>query len=63
MQYFPLFVPKKLFEAERKKMQRDSQECAVVTHLADFPNDPKNKGKLIVDERIRLEEELSVRPW
>jgi prolyl-tRNA synthetase len=30
--YFPLFVPKSMFEAEEKKMRRIRKECAIVTH-------------------------------
>ena len=41
--YFPLFVPKSLFEA-RKKMQGFAKECAVVTHYR-LKNDDKNPGK------------------
>jgi prolyl-tRNA synthetase len=59
--YFPLFVPKKLFEAEEKNAEGFAKECAVVTHYR-LKNDPKNKGKLIVDEESKLEEELIVRP-
>jgi prolyl-tRNA synthetase len=29
--YFPLFVPKSMFEA-RRKMRKDLKECAIVTH-------------------------------
>ena len=59
--YFPLFVPKKLFEAEEKNAEGFAKECAVVTHYR-LKNDPKNKGKLIVDEESKLDEELIVRP-
>ncbi|HET8855182.1 MAG TPA: proline--tRNA ligase, partial [Salinimicrobium sp.] len=59
--YFPLFVPKSLFEAEEKNAEGFAKECAVVTHyrLKSDPNDP---GKLIVDPEAKLEEELIVRP-
>ena len=30
--YFPMFVPKKLFEAEEKNAEGFAKECAVVTH-------------------------------
>jgi len=30
--YFPLFVPKHLFEAEEKNAEGFAKECAVVTH-------------------------------
>ncbi len=59
--YFPLFVPKRLFEAEEKNAEGFAKECAVVTHHR-LMNDPDNKGKLIVDPNAKLEEELVVRP-
>lgn len=59
--YFPLFVPKSLFEAEEKNAEGFAKECAVVTHYR-LKADPANKGKLIVDPNARLEEELVVRP-
>ncbi len=59
--YFPLFVPKSLFEAEEKNAEGFAKECAVVTHYR-LKTDPNNKGKLIVDENAKLEEELIVRP-
>ncbi len=59
--YFPLFVPKSLFEAEEKNAEGFAKECAVVTHYR-LKADPDNKGKLIVDPEARLEEELVVRP-
>jgi prolyl-tRNA synthetase len=59
--YFPLFVPKSLFEAEEKNAEGFAKECAVVTHYR-LKADPKNKGKLIVDPEAKLEEELVVRP-
>ncbi|HET8573243.1 MAG TPA: proline--tRNA ligase [Edaphocola sp.] len=59
--YFPLFVPKSLFEAEEKNAEGFAKECAVVTHYR-LKTDPDNKGKLIVDPDARLEEELVVRP-
>lgn len=59
--YFPLFVPKSLFEAEEKNAEGFAKECAVVTHYR-LKSDPANKGKLIVDPEARLEEELVVRP-
>jgi prolyl-tRNA synthetase len=59
--YFPLFVPKSLFEAEEKNAEGFAKECAVVTHhrLMTDPNDPT---KLVVDPKAKLEEELVVRP-
>ena len=59
--YFPLFVPKSLFEAEEKNAEGFAKECAVVTHYR-LKADPQAKGKLIVDPEARLEEELVVRP-
>ena len=59
--YFPLFVPKSLFEAEEKNAEGFAKECAIVTHYR-LKNDPENKGKLMVDPEAKLEEELIVRP-
>ena len=59
--YFPLFVPKSLFEAEEKNAEGFAKECAVVTHYR-LKNDSGKKGKLIVDPDSKLEEELIVRP-
>jgi prolyl-tRNA synthetase len=59
--YFPLFVPKSMFEAEEKNAEGFAKECAIVTHYR-LKNDPDNKGKLIVDPDAKLEEELIVRP-
>ena len=59
--YFPLFVPKSLFEAEEKNAEGFAKECAIVTHYR-LKTDPNNRGKLIVDPDAKLEEELVVRP-
>ena len=59
--YFPLFVPKSLFEAEEKNAEGFAKECAVVTHYR-LKTDPNNPHKLIVDPEAKLEEELIVRP-
>ena len=59
--YFPLFVPKSLFEAEEKNAEGFAKECAVVTHYR-LQNDPDQTGKLRVDPKAKLEEELVVRP-
>src|SRR6187399_883787 len=59
--YFPLFVPKSMFEAEEKNAEGFAKECAIVTHYR-LKSDPNNKGKLIVDPEAKLEEELVVRP-
>jgi len=59
--YFPLFVPKSLFEAEEKNAEGFAKECAVVTHYR-LKSDPNNPGKLMVDPDAKLTEELIVRP-
>ncbi len=59
--YFPLFVPKSLFEAEEKNAEGFAKEVAVVTHYR-LKTDPEDKSKLIVDPEAKLEEELVVRP-
>ena len=59
--YFPIFIPKRLFEAEEKNAEGFAKECAVVTHYR-LKGDPNEKGKLIVDPEAKLEEELIVRP-
>ncbi len=59
--YFPLFIPKSMFEAEEKNAEGFAKECAIVTHYR-LKNDPETPGKLIVDPNAKLEEELIVRP-
>lgn len=59
--YFPLFIPKSLFEAEEKNAEGFAKECAVVTHYR-LKTNPNDKSKLIVDPEAKLEEELIVRP-
>ncbi|HMR15232.1 MAG TPA: proline--tRNA ligase [Mariniflexile sp.] len=59
--YFPLFVPKSLFEAEEKNAEGFAKECAIVTHYR-LQTDPDRPGKLRVDPDAKLEEELIVRP-
>lgn len=59
--YFPLFVPKSMFEAEEKNAEGFAKECAIVTHYR-LKNDPDKEGKLMVDPNAKLEEELIVRP-
>ncbi|MBN8880198.1 MAG: proline--tRNA ligase [Chitinophagaceae bacterium] len=59
--YFPLFVPKSLFEAEEKNAEGFAKECAIVTHYR-LKADVNNKGKLMVDPEAKLEEELVIRP-
>ena len=50
-----------LFEAEEKNAEGFAKECAVVTHYR-LDNDPDRIGKLRVDPKAKLEEELIVRP-
>ena len=59
--YFPMFVPKKLFEAEEKNAEGFAKECAIVTHYR-LINEKNKKGKLGVAPEAKLEEELIVRP-
>jgi prolyl-tRNA synthetase len=59
--YFPIFVPKHLFEAEEKNAEGFAKECAIVTHYR-LKADPDKKGKLMVDPEAKLEEELVIRP-
>ena len=59
--YFPLFVPRSLFEAEERNAEGFAKECAVVTHYR-LKADPERKGKLMVDPEAKLEEELIIRP-
>ncbi len=59
--YFPLFVPKSLFEAEEQNAEGFAKECAVVTHYR-LKNNPDKKGELMVDPEAKLEEPLVVRP-
>ena len=54
--YFPLFVPKSLFEAEEKNAEGFAKECAVVTHYR-LKTDPSQKGKLMVDPEAKLDED------
>ena len=59
--YFPLFVPKSFLEKEEGHAEGFAKECAIVTHYR-LKAVPGNKGKLIVDEDAKLDEELIVRP-
>jgi prolyl-tRNA synthetase len=59
--YFPLFVPKSLFEKEEENAEGFAKECAVVTHYRLKLN-PEKKGSLMVDPESKLEEELVIRP-
>ena len=52
--YFPLFVPKSMFEAEEKNAEGFAKECAIVTHYR-LKNDEERPGKLMVGFRsLRL---------
>ena len=51
--YFPLFVPKSLFEAEEKNAEGFAKECAIVTHYR-LKNNPDEPGKLMVDPEAKL---------
>jgi len=59
--YFPLFVPKSLFEKEEKNAEGFAKECAVVTHYRLKAN-PDKPGHLMAYPDSKLEEELVVRP-
>jgi prolyl-tRNA synthetase len=59
--YFPLFVPKSLFEKEEENAEGFAKECAIVTHYRLKVN-PEKKGSLMVDPDSKLEEELVIRP-
>ena len=59
--YFPLFVPKSMFEAEETNAEGFAKECAIVTHYR-LKTDEGRPGKLMVDPNAKLEEELIVRP-
>ena len=59
--YFPLFVPKSMFEAEETNAEGFAKECAIVTHYR-LKTDEDRPGKLMVDPNAKLEEELIVRP-
>ena len=58
--YFPIFVPKSLFEAEEKCRRLCQRVCS--SYPLQIKSDPNNPGKLIVDPEAKLEEELIVRP-
>jgi prolyl-tRNA synthetase len=59
--YFPLLVPKSLFEKEEKNAEGFAKECAIVTHYRLKP-DPNKPGSLIADPDSKLAEELIIRP-
>lgn len=56
--YFPLFIPKSYFSKEASHVEGFAKECAVVTHYRLKNED----GKIVVDEKAKLDEELIVRP-
>ncbi|MBC8045470.1 MAG: proline--tRNA ligase [Fimbriimonadaceae bacterium] len=58
---FPLLIPKSFLEQEEGHAEGFAKECAVVTHYR-LKTDPDRKGKLIVDNESKLEEELIIRP-
>lgn len=69
--YFPLLIPKELFELEENNASGFAKECAVVTHyrlIADNTHnststtDSKQGTKLIVDPDAKLLEPLIIRP-
>ena len=47
--YFPIFVPKSLFEAEEKNAEGFAKECAVVTHYR-LKTDPENPYSMLFYE-------------
>jgi len=57
--YFPLFIPKSYFSKEASHVDGFAKECAVVTH---YRLKTDENGKIVVDEKAKLEEELIVRP-
>lgn len=58
---FPLLIPKSFLEQEEGHAEGFAKECAVVTHYRLKVN-PEKKGKLMVDQESKLEEELIIRP-
>jgi prolyl-tRNA synthetase len=56
--YFPLFIPKSFFQREEQMAEGFAKECAVVTHYRLR----STEGKIEVDPKAKLEEELIVRP-
>ena len=50
--YFPLFVPKSLFEAEEKNAEGFAKECAIVTHYR-LKNDPEKHQQMIFEFRTK----------
>jgi prolyl-tRNA synthetase len=56
--YFPLLIPKSYFSKEASHVEGFAKECAVVTHYRLKNVD----GKIVVDEKAKLDEELIIRP-
>ncbi|MDD5749838.1 MAG: proline--tRNA ligase [Patescibacteria group bacterium] len=57
--YFPLLIPKSFLSKEASHVEGFAKECAVVTHYR-LKND--STGKIVIDEKAKLEEELIIRP-
>ena len=51
--YFPLFVPKSLFEAEEKNAEGFAKECAVVTHYRLMNDEDGNVVESEAIERVK----------
>ena len=58
---FPCSFPKVCLKQKKKNAEGFAKECAVVTHYR-LKNNPEKEGKLMVDPKAKLEEELVVRP-
>jgi len=56
--YFPLLIPKSFLSKEAAHIDGFATECAVVTHYRL----KAEEGKMVVDEKAKLEEELIIRP-
>ncbi|WGH25675.1 MAG: proline--tRNA ligase [Candidatus Shikimatogenerans bostrichidophilus] len=56
--YFPLLIPKSLFNIENNYIKSFSKECAIVTHSRLKIKD----NKVIIDPSSKLNEELIIRP-
>ncbi|APR79927.1 Prolyl-tRNA synthetase [Minicystis rosea] len=57
--YFPLFIPKRLLDAEGRHVEGLASRCAVVTHHRLVP---RPDGSLQPDPRAALDDPLIVRP-
>ncbi|WGH26040.1 MAG: proline--tRNA ligase [Candidatus Shikimatogenerans bostrichidophilus] len=56
--YFPLLIPKSLFNIEYNNIKNFYKECAIVTHTRFLIK----KKKLVIDQKSKLNEELIIRP-